>query len=100
MTGKTAEYLTFAQKNNLVNLTSNALPTSQAAWELKQDSLPVQKLENKTTISLFNSEWMPEAGSYDAIYAVAIDSPTRQPRYLITIDNTYQRAFKRFIYEI
>jgi hypothetical protein len=93
---KTAEYLAFAQKNNLVNISSNALPTSQAAWELKQDSLPVQKSEDKTTISIFNSEWMPEAGSYDAIYAVAIDSPTRQPRYLITIENTYQRAFKRF----
>ncbi|MEO6287896.1 MAG: hypothetical protein ABIN80_17820 [Dyadobacter sp.] len=93
---KTAEYLAFAQNNNLVNLTSNEFPVSQAAWELKKDSLPVQKLEDKSTISLFNSEWMPEAGSYDALYAVAIDSPSRQPRYLITIENTYQRAFKRF----
>lgn len=93
---QTAEYLTFAKKNDIVNLESKEFPANQENWGMAADSLPVQKLEDTSTISLFNSDWAPVAGSYDAIYAVAIDSLSSQPKYLFVVDNTYKRAVKQF----
>ncbi|NIJ54319.1 hypothetical protein [Dyadobacter arcticus] len=93
----TASYMDFAQKSFFHKPPEiNDLAFAEISWGNIKDSVIIEKMETKSTITFANSEWGDETGKTEALYAVAVDQSTTQPKYLFSIENHYGRAYKQF----
>ncbi|WP_233866821.1 hypothetical protein [Dyadobacter sp. CY323] len=95
--GATGEYMPDASSTYLKNaVNAQDLNPAGMEWDNLSDSVKVTASENSSYISLSNADWQSQYAP-EKLYAIAIESGSRQPRYLFSVESEYQRAVKIFV---
>ncbi|TLV03266.1 hypothetical protein [Dyadobacter luticola] len=91
---KTPLYMDFALKTFFKP--ENAFSFSSINWKSVTDTVSVRRSDQGSYFDISNQEWDDTSGPNEALYAVAVDPVSSQPKYLFSAETSYQRAVKQF----